>query len=595
MPPHNLHMVRIFPRRWLAMLVALLLAVGSPVQAQAQGYSGDYYYSGSPKFGDFGGFGFPRHQGGGDVFNARVGGGVGLDLGCGSLNIMDYMKATFNVSDIVERGKAAMQTMLAKVVMTYLLSQPYIASAMNMLDGMLNFGFSMFEQSCDLSEIQANVKREALQRCQQNAAGDAAKLVQCQEQADPMKSFLNNTMGDISKALGEFKDDPIGSLQNEFCDPRFARTSGNQDPQCLFLSFAPRFCVRSDLGSGCTGPKNRKPPISAVGITAATRQYSHLTMDKCAEIWDEIRDADPSITPEGMHAIANAAAKMASDDAANMSSGNTSSLHVPLQPSHMLAMTNVSKAMKMFGAESGDTGASEAVLEEYRKSALEDCPEPLRNDPVRMCRYIAKAANVELSKAGKGSINDNIEITDDEKVDAMSFFNVPPDSEEMLKNAGIDVKSATTMMYETFSCQANGRSGFNENVHLTSPAVQVAVATGDQIMINGRLQDTDWSTTARWMGQSISCGSVEKIFKFWVGKIADTRSEVLMKNEIETVKRTATDVNSGNQSSTSGDKISVETAKADIEETFARASGYFVRVLEANRLACGKFLGREQP
>ena len=110
---------------------------------------------------------------------------------------------------------------------------------------------------------------------------------------------------------------------------------------------------------------------------------------------------------------------------------------------------------------------------------------------------------------------------------------------------------------------------------------------------NGRLQNTDWRSTSKWVGQSISCGSIEKIYSFWVKKVEDAKVEMLSKEEMEMPRVTATDAN-GQETTTEGGKLTTETVKTRVEGATEYAATYFKQQLEANRLRCGKFLGNDQ-
>jgi hypothetical protein len=570
-----------FSGRCLALLLAVLVALfSSPQVAQAQEMSGSWYSGGNTSFGDFGGFGYDR---GPQTIsgNVRLGGGLGINLGCGSMNIMDYMKASFDVSDIIEKGKAAMQTMLAKVVMTQLLAMPYIASAMNMLDGMLNAGFNLFTQSCDMNGIRAEAKQILQARCEAMHAGDVTAIRRCVDWTGEAKDYMNEQLANLNSSLGIFKQDPIGQLQETICNATGG--AGDVTGACAIMGFLPRICLSAEAGaggasaggSGCTGPKYRRPAISAATVSAAVDRYTHVTARRCSQVWRDIRRANPDISPAGLRAIAARAGAMADQDAG--ASDEVSSI---IGGPNSLALTNLSFATTTFGAADE---RSEELLEEFRKTPLAGCAKVIREDPLRMCRFIAKAANVELARDGLPTISEDVRLSAAQQVDAAELFD--DDALQALEHGGIDGVTAAKMIEETFNCAANGQGGLGNTTHLTSPALQVAVETGVEALIGNRRERLDWNTTTRMMSKRISCDAVDKIMAFAIDKIEQGRLKFRSSETIKT-PRVKGDNADGSQSVVGGEPLETSAIKPDAEAGFDWAIKTLQTQLDANKTAC---------
>lgn len=582
-----------FSYRCLALALALLLTFGSVAPVQAQSYGGEYYSGGNTSFGDFGGYGFhPDDNYGGRLIEGNFDGGAGLDLGCGAINIMDYMKATFNVNNLIERAKASMQTMVAKYVMVFLLSQPIIASAMDKLNGMLNFGYDMFNQSCDLNEVQKLAKARYTREC----IAEGNSPVDCQEMPDPLKPMMNQAAAVLGQDLQRVLSDPVGSMQATMgCSSSGLDSNGvAQSDACLLMAFAPRVCGTMDFGgnaagssfgtNGLNGCNSFDAPISAAGVSGYAMDGAYSITMKNASTWDNIRRSNPRATAADMRIIArNAVAKA---NASGRKSNGEGYIVGQAKPRTQLAMTNISYVSKMF-ADEGGSADSEKMLKEYRDSpnGLQGCSEENRTDPLRMVRFVAQAANEHFGGMGGVSIDDNIKFTDAEKVKAEKYFNFDKIPENVRKHMGIDAKSAMTMLEETVSCLANGQAGLDQGTPLTNPLLSYAIATGTPVKVGGEMQTIDWPTASRWMGRPISCKSVNKVFDYLTLKFKNGKEQLEISKDIE-VKAGTKVASDGTTTEAPAKKVSTEETKKALIPAMEQVINSFEATLKANERAC---------
>lgn len=600
-----------FASRCLALVLALVLAVGpvASVQAVEGSFGGEYYHSGNAVFGDFGGYGFnPGNNYGGRLIEAGIEGGGGIDLGCGAINIMDYMKATFNVNNLIERAKASMQTMVAKYIMVFLLSQPIIASAMDKLNGMLNFGYDLFNQSCDLGEIQKLAKARYTRECikDKKAEGEphGAAVVMCQNMEDPLKPMMNQAAAVLGEDLQRVLSDPIGSLQASMgCSASGTRTETYggetveiaQNNLCLLMAFAPRVCGNMEFGGGSSdgrfggrpmdGCNTFESPISGAGVSGYAMRGTGVTMQKSAQVWDSIRQANPRSTVADLKIISANAITMANLRA---TPGEVSSLGKASTPRNQLAMTNITKVTQMFG--NGGSENSEKMLNEYRESSagLKGCSEENRTNPLRMVQFVARAANEHFGSVGGVSIDDNIQFTDAEKLKAEEFFNFNAIPEEVQKKMGIDAKSAVTMLEETVSCLTNGQTGMDEAIPVTNPVLGFHLATGTCINVGGTCQVMDWQTASRWMGRPMSCKSVNKVFTYLITKFKDAKNNLAL-NDKTALPGTDVKNSDGTVTTKSSKMVDTEEVKDILGPALDKVILQFQATLDANASACVGF------
>ena len=544
--------------RAVPLALAFFLLFGSFTMVErgyaATNYEG--YYGGSLYHGDLGGFGY-QSSGGGDLVHASVNGGGNLDLGCGSLNIFDYMKTVFNVSDIATQLKAALQTMLAKMLLTYMMSIPIIAAAFDTLNAILDARFSMFQQSCNLDEIRAKAKQTVIADCiKQNGT---AATVQCQEQADPMKSFISNSLKSLGANMSMFDKDPIRAMQDQFCDPKYDSSSSKQDPACLFMSFAPRFCLNTSLGGGCTGPTQR-PPISMAGVAYGFNRYNGTVMNKGRDIAARVRQAKPGVTLADYQAIAQRADKLAAEAAAKDNGAASSAPGSASLDGNKLAMTNVSYVLSVYG-DSGTTSSAK-VLEEYQKLHLNGCSPANRGDPLRTYKFIATAADQVLKEQGLSGIDTDVSLAD-----------------SALKAAGIDANTASKMVEQTYNCLVNG--GIQQTrgeVRATAPQLWAAMAT---------TPGNKWELVGRGLGKNQACEGVDHILSFWLKAVDEAKGKWTAADKYTPPAVTAKDSNSpGGESVQGGKEMDTAPVKDHGDAALQYVKDYFQGLKDANNRAC---------
>ncbi|PIZ29796.1 MAG: hypothetical protein COY40_06120 [Alphaproteobacteria bacterium CG_4_10_14_0_8_um_filter_53_9] len=240
----------------LAAVFCMALVPATAPLAQTGSYSGgsNYQYS-LPGYTGLGGGGTTP------LFEANVSGDGGFDLGCGGIGLFDFVKATFNVGEIMEQFKASMQTMVAKFILTQLMSIPQIAALFDTLNAFGNARFDLFQQSCDIGEIKQEAKNLCKDRC---LAKPGMGPTQCESQC-------NNGGGMLASVSKELKDklikneDVTNVLRGTLCNDGSGSYNAEKD-SCFIMNFIPQFklCLRSSIGEKCVGEYGAKPPPLSV-------------------------------------------------------------------------------------------------------------------------------------------------------------------------------------------------------------------------------------------------------------------------------------------------------------------------------------------
>lgn len=519
-------------------------ASGSLGSGMGGGYSGGNVYQ-----GDLGGW-VPKYGGGeSTLFEAKATGGVGSQLGCGLVNYMDFVKATFNVADIGDQLKEAMKTYMAKMILTYLMSIPVIAAAYDFINFVADAKLKLFNQKCDIAEarrdgaklykalcndvwaaVSSSGNCDNLQvahpyapvLCQQamSRKGDINWLNQCMEGAEPIKALMKQADKTYQISLQRFLSDPVGCFRDSICNDSNKPGAGfNETAGCLAMSYLPRLCFEtggavgsassgasaSARAAGCVNGRRQKPPISYDGVAAAFVQYSLMTMSACADVWDSIRRADPNMEPATIKAIGNEAVLLANEATTPMGP----SMEVSLNNSngmYKLAFTDMSLVLQAYGADA-TTETRSKMLEDYRTSVLNSAPDEMI-DPLRMCKLVAQAARKELNDRQKLGVT----IPDPKmpgEVNAALFFNLPNVGTESAALAanGLDAKAAAKMLEMTFGYIVNVQGGVN----ITNPVAmaQLALSSGDV-----------WTAWGRTMGMDVSCMGMDRVIDYVLGQIA---------------------------------------------------------------------------
>ncbi|MFZ2586564.1 MAG: hypothetical protein WAZ18_00340 [Alphaproteobacteria bacterium] len=603
MAPKNLgscaHLITV-----VVVVLSLTLSTLVPQAAVAGGYSGSYE-SGNPSRGNLGGF-IPNYGGESELFSVKSSSGVGANLGCGMMNYMDFVKATFNVSDMADQFKGMMQTFMAKILLTYLMSFPPIAAAYDAINWLADAKAKVFNQSCDIAEARKDGAKlykgicndaysaaktgdctninsvdpmRAIMFCEQALKdGPDVFITRCMANSEPLKPLIAAADKALQQVKEEFFGDPVGCHRGDICDSAEAPGAGSKVVAgCLAMSYMPRICFEANGslgnkgmgGSKCVGGKRRKPPISMDGVTQAFIQYSMYTMDACGRVWDDIRKADPNMEASTIEKIGTEAIALANTDQLTMSSNQVAPLaQGPLK----LAFTDMSLVLKAFGATATNESRNK-MLQDYVDNELPgiDLNGPSKEllNPLRMCKFVAEAARAEMALQGK-----NAQISDPEmggKVDAAQFFNLPSTGETSDKLAadGLDAQTAALMLEYTFGYIVNVQGGIN----MTNP-----VAMSKLALSSGRV----WGDWASDRGMDVSCMGMDKILDYLNGVIIKAQTTAGSQN----VTSGSTTTKEGADTSTKACNAPIEAVKKQSEKTFDYLEKYFKSLKDKNTLWC---------
>jgi hypothetical protein len=386
---------------------------------------------------------------------------------------------------------------------------------------------------------------------------------------------VTNAINGMTNVLCQYAQDPAANLKNYLCP------GGTDSGGCAANDFLPHFSMPI---SACAQANNMNrsyaPPITAAGISAAMGKFTENTMERCARVWDDITAKNPGINDAMMRTIAIQASQLAAADAANQSTGTSTSSLTP-DGKVQLAMTDMSYVNQTYGATSQ---SSTGILKEYEKSLTGCTPASMAN-PLLMCGYIAKAANVVLPQSDylgnkAVSVDTNITYTSDLKTDARNFFNFTPspEAETGLAKAGMDNQTAAKMLEETFACAANGQLNNNQDLHITSPALQLEIAT------HGR---NKWAPVSYALSRSVMCEGVNTLLNFMKGKVDEAKTRVSQPNApLTTAKTTSTDPNTGATTTAGGDAVTGDTGRKLATDYLDAASHFLDRQIQVNTSHC---------
>lgn len=247
---------RLMPRfiRISAILMAVVLA--APAQAQSN-YNGPSSY----KFGMPGSF-----YGGssGSTTALELGfqaSGSGDFLGCAGVGLFDYLKTTFNASNIIDQLKTNMQTMLAKTLLTTAMSVPQISAIFDTLNAFGNAKFDLFKQSCNMTEIRKDAKEMYMKRCM-SGGKDAAT---CDDEWGKGSSFGNSEiMKNVKNLICQKENVNEGSVRGVACP------SGGS---CPIMAMLPQMRVNlggTGLNCGTKFYGSKDPMMSIQGMLNGT-------------------------------------------------------------------------------------------------------------------------------------------------------------------------------------------------------------------------------------------------------------------------------------------------------------------------------------
>lgn len=545
--------------RTVGCLLALVMACGVlPVQAQGVGVGNSYHF-GNPLTGDLGGY----YGGGGQEINIGMGlnDGVGLKIGCDGIDIMGYMKAQFNVSQFADRAQEMMKTFLAKQILTQLLSISEIAAAQDYLQKTLNDGFNIFNQNCDMGEIRKKAKQVYIDReCSQFEEG-SSDYINCVDNYGGMKSRYSTFLNKFNKQICSFMQNPTDAMRGTLCG------GDNPSTACIMMSYLPRACYNSATCGKqvCVGGENNVgPPITMARVADANMLYVDIVSRKTAKLWDEVRAAYPKLEEADIKAIAIKGGAMAEVD---LRGGSTTA--AVAAPTGLMLTSLKHIPLQFAGSDDADK-----MLEKFLSSnKMAVCKaNPKLYDPLRIVRFIAKAANAELERYGVSErVNEDIKVEENEKVDAGEFFNLPAPGTAAANRLGIDAETASEMLEKAFGCTAN------TDILLSNPAALADVA------ISPRVSFDDYH---RGIGQRMSCAVVENVGRFILTEVRAARVKAL--TEPDAVKNWNTTVTNADGTTTDknmGD-VPADGLKDELPKIFDNLEKYLDDQLTTNHRFC---------
>lgn len=369
--------------RPFALGMALLLASVSTVETHAQA-SGSYSSGGSqyfalPSIGTGTG-----GKGAVTLFEADFNAGAGFDLGCGGVGLFDFMKSTFDLGNIVEEFKGSLNSMLSKALVTFAMSTPQIASLFDTLNAFGNARFDMFNQSCDINQIRADVKQKYMEKC--IAEGKAPD--QCTNMTGGAQDILEDVKKQFATLIRQAEN------INEFLrGPMCGGSSGVYNPNdmgCMVMAFMPQFrlCLRSSLGESCpsAGYGARPAPLSVGSLADLSTMGAGQYINNMASAYNSNR----------MRYLPRHIREQAALDAVTQANNG-----VEPQGQQALRASSIMPA-----ADSGGSDKTQQLIEEFRKQIA--CPN--EENPFKLVQlYMENVARLTGTTAP--TVNTEVDLT----------------------------------------------------------------------------------------------------------------------------------------------------------------------------------------
>ncbi|MDD9911434.1 MAG: hypothetical protein OXR68_06665 [Alphaproteobacteria bacterium] len=305
------------------LVVAILgLSLAFPSASTAEKF-GSLRYSGGKSF-EF--LDLPGYYGYGEStetlieVNASGGGGIDL-LGCGAVDIFSFMNIQYQIADIIENFTQYMKTMVAKWLLTQLFSSPQLGAIFDTLQAFGNARLDMFKANCDIGQIRADAKRQAVDYCieeKTKTLGREAAVKNCTENAS--KSTADKLVEAADKLLN-FQ--AINSKVNDVLRETAACGASEKDGACFLATIASgfRLCGYRGVGNkrnskgGCIGGRGAEQTSQVIKYPTLFSAANEVFYDGIYNVLDEV--ASEVVTKYSLAqidmALDNLASKQSSD------------------------------------------------------------------------------------------------------------------------------------------------------------------------------------------------------------------------------------------------------------------------------------------